>query len=88
LFTYLEIARSSFFTAMNWNKIYFVTLLLGALLNIALNLVLIPGYGGLGAVIASCISYWFAAHGACFLFKPLRKTGYMLTKAIIYPKVW
>ncbi len=88
LFIYLEMARSAFFTAMNWNRIYLVTLCLGAVLNIALNLVLIPRYGGLGAVIASCIAYWFAAHGACFFFKPLRKTGYMLTKAMIYPKVW
>jgi O-antigen/teichoic acid export membrane protein len=88
LFTYLEVARSAFFTAMNWNKIYMVTLFLGAIVNIALNLLLIPRYGGLGAVIASCVAYWFAAHGACFLFKPLRKTGHMLTKAIIYPKVW
>ncbi len=88
LFTYLEVARSAFFTAMNWNKIYMVTLFLGAILNIALNLLLIPRHGGLGAVIASCVAYWFAAHGACFLFKSLRKTGYMLTKAMIYPKVW
>ncbi len=73
---------------MNWNRIYFVTILLGAILNIALNLFLIPQYGGLGAAISSCVSYWFAAHGACFLFKPLRKTGWMLTKAMIYPKVW
>jgi O-antigen/teichoic acid export membrane protein len=88
LFTYLEVARSAFFTAMNWNKIYMVTLFLGAILNIAINLLLIPRYGGLGAVIASCVAYWFAAHGACFFFKSLRKTGYMLTKAMIYPKVW
>jgi O-antigen/teichoic acid export membrane protein len=88
LFTYLEIARSAFFNVMNWNRIYFVTLALGAVLNVILNLFLIPRYGGLGAAIASCISYWFAAHGACFLYKPLRETGFMLTKAMIYPKIW
>lgn len=88
LFTYLEIARSAFFNVMNWNRLYFVTLTLGALLNIALNLLLIPRYGGLGAAIASCLAYWFAAHGACFLYKPLHKTGVMLTRAMIYPKIW
>jgi hypothetical protein len=41
-----------------------------------------------GAVIATFISYWFAVHGTCFLFKPLRRTGWMLTKAMIYPKIW
>jgi len=88
LFTNLGIARSSFLTAMNWTKIHFVTVFLGCLINVALNYILIPRYSGMGAVIASCVAYWFAAHGACFVYRPLYKTGVMLTKAIIYPKVW
>jgi O-antigen/teichoic acid export membrane protein len=88
LFIYLDSARSAFFNAMNWYRLYLVTLALGAALNVFLNWILIPRYGGLGAVVASCISYWFAVHGASFLFKPLHKTGWMLTKAIFYPKVW
>jgi O-antigen/teichoic acid export membrane protein len=73
---------------MNWTRLHFVTVLLGAVLNIALNYLLIPQFGGNGAVVASLIAYWFAAHGSCFLFKPLFKTGTMLTKAMIFPKVW
>lgn len=88
LFIYLESARSAFFNVMNWYRLHFVTVALGAILNILLNLYLIPRHGGLGAVIASCIAYWFAAHGACFLYKPLHRTGWMLTKAIFYPKIW
>jgi O-antigen/teichoic acid export membrane protein len=65
-----------------------VTVFLGCLLNIGLNLLLIPEHGGMGAVVASLISYWFAAHGSCFLFRPLFRTGIMLTKAILYPKIW
>jgi O-antigen/teichoic acid export membrane protein len=88
LFTSLELARNSFLTAMNWTRINLLTLSLGAMLNIVLNYFLIPRYGGMGAAISSCISYWFAAHGTCFMYKPLYKTGYMLTKAMLYPKVW
>jgi O-antigen/teichoic acid export membrane protein len=88
LFTNLGIARSSFLTTMNWTKVHFVTVFLGCLVNVALNLVLIPCYGGMGAVIASCVAYWFAAHGACFVYRPLFRTGIMLTRAIFYPKVW
>lgn len=88
LFTSLEIARSSFLTSMNWTRIHFVTLFLGCFLNIGLNYLLIPPYGGMGAVSASLVSYWFAAHGSCFLFKPLFRTGTMLTKALLYPKIW
>ncbi|MFH1021396.1 MAG: flippase [Pseudomonadota bacterium] len=88
LFSSFEIARSSFLTSMNWTRIQLVTLILGGVLNIALNLLLIPRYGGMGAVVASLISYWFACHGSCFLFKPLFRTGIMLTKAMLYPKIW
>jgi O-antigen/teichoic acid export membrane protein len=65
-----------------------MTVCLGCIINVALNYLLIPLYGGMGAVVASCVAYWFAAHGACFIYKPLYKTGYMLTRAILYPKVW
>jgi O-antigen/teichoic acid export membrane protein len=88
LFSSLELARSSFLTSMNWTRLNFSTILLGALLNVALNFLLIPRYGGIGAAVASCLSYWFAAHGACFLYKPLFRTGRMLGKAMLYPKVW
>ena len=85
---YLEFARSSFLTAMNWTRIYLLTVFMGGILNIILNLFLIPRYGGMGAAVASLIGYWFAAHGSCFLFKPLFRTGLMLTRAMLYPKVW
>jgi O-antigen/teichoic acid export membrane protein len=88
VFSNLEIARSAFLSSMNWTRIHFVTLLLGCLLNIALNSLLIPRYGGMGAVVASLVAYWFAAHGTCFLFRPLFRTGIMLTKAMLYPKIW
>jgi O-antigen/teichoic acid export membrane protein len=88
LFTNLGVARSTFLTAMNWTRIYLMTVSLGCIINVGLNYLLIPRYGGMGAVIASCIAYWFAAHGSCFLYKPLNKTGLMLTKAILFPKFW
>lgn len=88
LFTSLGVARSTFLTAMNWTRLHLMTVSLGGVLNIVLNYLLIPRYGGIGAVIASLVAYWFAAHGACFLFPPLRKTGWMLTRAMVFPKPW
>jgi len=88
VFIGLEMARSSFLTVMNWTRLYLVTVTLGCLLNIALNLWLIPLYGGMGAVIASLVAYWFAAHGSCFCFRSLHRTGAMLTRALVYPKIW
>ena len=88
VFTSLEIARTAFLNAQNWNRIYLVTIVGGGAVNVVLNLVLIPRYGGLGAAIASLVAYWFAAHGSCFLFGDLRRTGLMLTRAMLYPRVW
>jgi len=88
VFSFLEIARSAFLSSMNWTRIHFVTVLLGCFLNIILNVLLIPRYGGMGAVIASLVAYWFAAHGTCFLLRPLFRTGVMMTKAMLYPKIW
>lgn len=88
MFTNLGVARSTFLTTMNWTKVHMVTVSLGCCINVLLNLLLIPRYGGMGAAVASCVAYWFAAHGACYFYKPLYKTGTMLTKAIICPKVW
>jgi len=85
LFTNLGVARNSFLTAMNWTKINFVTVFLGCLMNVVLNLVLIPHYGGMGAAIATCISYWFSVHGSCYLFAPLRRTGSMMLRALLFP---
>jgi O-antigen/teichoic acid export membrane protein len=88
LFYNLMAARSYYLIVMNWTRLHFITDFLGCVLNIALNLLLIPRYGGMGAVVASIISYWFVAHGSCFVFKPLYKTGAMLTRAMLYPKIW
>jgi O-antigen/teichoic acid export membrane protein len=88
LFTNLSAARNVFMVSKNWLKINLVSTLLGCIVNILLNYFLIPVYGAMGAIGASLVSYWFAVHGTCFIFKPLRSTGRMLTRAMIYPKIW
>jgi len=88
VFTSLGAARNVLIVAKNWTRVNLVSIALGCSVNILLNYVLIPDYGAMGAVIATFISYWFAVHGTCFLLKPLRKTGWMITKAMIYPKFW
>lgn len=87
-FTNLGMARSTFLTTMNWTKVHFLTVGFGSAINIILNYLLIPRYGGFGAVIASCVAYWVATHGSCFIYTPLHKTGQMITKAMIWPKFW
>jgi O-antigen/teichoic acid export membrane protein len=73
---------------MNWTRLHFVSSVFAAACNILLNLWLIPRYGGSGAAIASLFAYWIGSHGSCLVFKDLRKTAWMMTKALIYPKIW
>lgn len=81
-------ARSYFLTVMNWPRLHLIIDVLGCLANISLNLYLIPIYGGMGAAVASIITYFITAYIVCFAFKPLRETGVMMTKAMLYPKFW
>lgn len=88
VFTSLGAARNVLIIAKNWTRVNLVSIALGCFLNILLNYAFIPRYGAMGAVAATFISYWFAVHGTCLFFKPLRKTGWMMAKALIYPKIW
>lgn len=69
LFVSLGVASGSWLISENLPRLAFYRTLAGALVNIALNLVLIPAHGILGAAIATVISYMVA--GLLFdLFHP------------------
>jgi len=88
VFIYFMIARSSFLTAMNWTRLHFVIDAFGCVISVLLYYLLIKKYGAMGAVIASGVSYWLLTHALCFFYKPLRQTGIMMSKALLYPKFW
>jgi O-antigen/teichoic acid export membrane protein len=52
--------------------------LLGALINVIMNLLLIPKYGGTGAAVATLFSYAIANIFSCFAFPRTRKVGMQL----------
>ncbi|MBN3927791.1 flippase [Nostoc sp. NMS4] len=61
LFVFMGLATSPWFIAEGLNHVSLGKTLFGAILNIILNLVLIPKYAGLGAAIATIISQAAAA---------------------------
>ena len=87
LFTNLGVARGAYLTAMNWMKAYLFTVALGCAVNVVLNLIWIPRWGAMGAALASLVAYWVAAHGSCYLYRPLWRTGAMLTRALVRPGI-
>jgi O-antigen/teichoic acid export membrane protein len=56
---------------------------LGAVMNIGLNLLLIPHFGGIGAAWATLVSYATAQYLACFTYRPTFETGVMMTSALL-----
>ena len=54
----------------------------GAVANVALNLVLIPPFGGVGAAVASLISQFIATIGMCFIFKDLRHVNRLMLRGM------
>ena len=59
--------------------------LLGAIMNFALNLWLIPLWGAAGAAVATLISYSFASFWGCFLSKRTFLVGVWMVEAILTP---
>lgn len=57
----------------------------GATVNIGLNLVLIPRFGGIGAAIATLISYSSAAYFSCLFYPPVRPHFWRMTRALVWP---
>jgi O-antigen/teichoic acid export membrane protein len=84
-FVFLGVGRSQWLVAENFTLFSFWTTTLGAISNILLNLVLIPPYQGVGAAIATVISYGIAAYFSCLLYRPSYLTLRMLTKAFLIP---
>jgi PST family polysaccharide transporter len=65
-----------------------VTHAAGALVNVALNLVLIPRHGAFGAAWATVISYASAGWLALFLSARTRPLGWMMARALLLPLRW
>lgn len=58
---------------------------IGGVINVLLNLYLIPLYGGKGAAIATVLAYTIASYIVPFSFKATRRSGILMTKAVFYP---
>lgn len=80
-FSYLGSARNIWILAEGKQKYLVVSNLVGALSNVALNLVLIPPMGIVGAALASLITQMIANIGINFFIKPLRRSNLLIGKA-------
>ena len=84
-FVFLGVARSQWLMAENLTRLSFACTLLGTMINIVLNFWLIPLYSGIGAAIATVISYAIASYFTCIVYPRMFDTAWMLTKALLIP---
>lgn len=81
VFVFLGSASGKYLIAENHTKVAFYRTLLGLLVNIILNIILIPVYGIVGAAISTLVSYCFAAYISNSIFKKTRIIFIMQTKS-------
>jgi O-antigen/teichoic acid export membrane protein len=78
---FLGVASSQYLINENYTKLSFFRNLIGMIFNVALNLLLIPKYGIIGAAVATLISYTLVTFSLVFF----KKTSYqvvMMLKSI------
>ncbi len=81
VFVFLGAASGQYLIAENFTKLSFIRTGFGAMVNIGLNLLLIPKMGMMGAAIATLIAY--ASATFCIIFIPkVRDQGIMLFKSL------
>lgn len=79
--TFMGLATSQYLMAENLTQISFLRTFIGLVINIILNYILIPLYGGVGAALATVISYTFATFSIVF-FKSTRYQLVLIFKAL------
>lgn len=78
-------AITQYLITENYTKIYLAITTIGAVLNIILNLILIPKYGINGAAIATVVSYIITTFSV-LIFNRARKQGLLILKSVILLK--
>lgn len=83
VFVFLGVASSRWFLAEDLQMIAFYRTILGACLNVILNIFWIPKYGVLGAAWATVVSQGVASMFANILIKKTRKIFYIQCKSFL-----
>jgi polysaccharide transporter, PST family len=85
VFVFIGVAGSMWIMLEGLQKFTLFATSLGAIINIILNLYLIPLYSGFGAAIATVISYAIAGYFVFFFYAKTRTIFSILSNSILFP---
>ena len=88
LFVFVGSIRALWVTNESYFKFALFATLGAGVINVILNLLWIPQYGGIGAAWATLISYAFSYVVSGFLFVPARKVAVMQIKSILLVDIY
>ncbi|MBO1057648.1 MAG: flippase [Dolichospermum sp. JUN01] len=83
-FTFVGVGASPFFNEKGLTYLSFQRTLIGAIMNIILNLFLIPEYSGLGAATSTVISYGFGSVFVNAFNVKTRKVFFLQIKSLLF----
>jgi PST family polysaccharide transporter len=85
IFVFLGVVSSKYLLTENYIRISFFRTSIGAVVNILLNLALIPRYGVNGAAITTLISYFLAVFSIVFIKKTRQQSLMMFRSLLLMP---
>ncbi|MEW2921825.1 flippase [Muricauda sp. ANG21] len=88
VFVFLGVANQKWFISENFQAYNIICLGIGMLANIALNILMIPKMGIMGAAYATLVSQFMASVLAPVLFTKTRNSFYMMLKALFFVQVF
>ena len=84
VFVFMGVASSSWFIAEGLTQLAFRRTLMGAVVNVILNWLLIPAYAGVGAAVATVISYGISASLSNLFAQKTRKIFMIQLKSLFW----
>ena len=81
-FAHLGLVRDIWILSKEKQSVLWKINIFGALTNVALNFILIPQFGAMGAAAASLATQFAVNTGACFVLKSLRGSGKLMLRSM------
>lgn len=85
VFVFQRALLSKWLLAEDLYALSFLTHAGGAVINVVLNLLLIPHFGGVGAAVSTVISYAVASSGVLWLTRSGRPAARMMALSLVFP---